>query len=376
MRNVQQILGWYFQHTSSKRNGIFTWIICCFVMSLCVPFRVQSWYPWFQHVRVRISPCLRSHLQRLFKESLGIWSSNHHPPKKALKQNFTGSKKKNCRLPIVFFETKKKPKKHRGKTKKQQQKTTTPGTSRGKKTQRVQRWENPMELRLTLGSFMGLSLGVTRLSLRGTLFLAFRHLTPHLPFLGIFGAILLFFFLLGKREKTWYLKKKSKQPVFDVDKQSKKGENFEMSTSWVDSCRCGWWVFTMVYCFGAIFFRQRESDVTLRSFLAVKKLFWTIKTESFAWNKHGSLATLKYPRSHVLRPSSGCTVMSTLWIFSCDIWWMYYRKRSPLLSFGSSRVNGSFPPLQKIDSAASKLLIGKSSFLASEEWIFQAALLD
>ena len=124
------------------------------------------------------------------------------PPQKSIKTKFHRFKKKNCRLPIVFFETKKKPKKHRGKTKKQQQKTTTPGTSRGKKTQRVQRWENPMELRLTLGSFMGLSLGVTRLSLRGTLFLAFRHLTPHLPFLGIFGAILLFFFLLGKREKT------------------------------------------------------------------------------------------------------------------------------------------------------------------------------
>lgn len=57
------------------------------------------------------------------------------------------------------------------------------------------------------------------------------------------------------------------------------------------------------------------------------------------------------------------------WIFSCDIWWMYYRKRSPLLSLGSFWVNGGFPP-QKIDSAASKLLIGKSSFLASEEWIF------
>jgi hypothetical protein len=38
--------------------------------------------------------------------------------------------------------------------------------------------------RLTLGSFMGLSLGVSQLSLRGTLFLAFRHLTPHLPWLG------------------------------------------------------------------------------------------------------------------------------------------------------------------------------------------------
>eukprot|EP00434_Breviolum_minutum_P023968 symbB.v1.2.021153.t1/scaffold1776.1/size101794/4 len=38
-----------------------------------------------------------------------------------------------------------------------------------------------LTLKLTLGSFMGLSLGVTRLSLRGTLFLAFRHLTPHLP---------------------------------------------------------------------------------------------------------------------------------------------------------------------------------------------------
>ncbi|CAK9022741.1 unnamed protein product [Durusdinium trenchii] len=41
--------------------------------------------------------------------------------------------------------------------------------------------EVDLTLKLTLGSFMGLSLGVSKLTLRGKLFLGFRHLTPHLP---------------------------------------------------------------------------------------------------------------------------------------------------------------------------------------------------
>ncbi|CAJ1407631.1 unnamed protein product [Effrenium voratum] len=41
--------------------------------------------------------------------------------------------------------------------------------------------EVDITLKLTLGSFMGLSVSVRRLSMRGTLHLAFRHLTPHLP---------------------------------------------------------------------------------------------------------------------------------------------------------------------------------------------------
>lgn len=31
---------------------------------------------------------------------------------------------------------------------------------------------------------MGVSLGVTKLAIRGTMFMQFRHLTPHLPRLG------------------------------------------------------------------------------------------------------------------------------------------------------------------------------------------------
>ena len=90
MRNVQQILGWYFQHTSSKRNGDIYWDHLLFRgVSLRPLLCSELRNPWFQHKRFvfevvtpnteRISPC---HLQRLFKESFGIWSSNHPTQKK------------------------------------------------------------------------------------------------------------------------------------------------------------------------------------------------------------------------------------------------------------------------------------------------------
>ena len=70
MRNVEQILGWDFQHTSwrGKRCCLLGWFAVSWCLS--IPFCVQSWYPWFQHLRFvfevitpnmkRISPCLRS----------------------------------------------------------------------------------------------------------------------------------------------------------------------------------------------------------------------------------------------------------------------------------------------------------------------------
>jgi len=118
------------------------------------------------------------------------------------------------------LKQKKPNKKHRGKTEKQQKKQQQQQQQRGgvhfpgAKNQRFNGGKTPTELRLTLGSFMGLSLGVTRLSLRGTLFLAFRHLTPHLPFLGDNFWAVFCFFCWGKGRKLDISTKKSKQTVF------------------------------------------------------------------------------------------------------------------------------------------------------------------
>ena len=278
-------LTWHLQITHLERKMIFqtsmimfhvnlqgrTGIICCFVVSER-PLLCSQLISMVSASTVRIW----SYTFSDFSKKALVSDHPTTPPKKALKQNFTGSKK-ILQIAHRFFLKQKKPnKKHRGKTlKNQQQKTTTTGRGPlpgGKKPNGFQRWENPpTELRLTLGSFMGLSLGVTRLSLRGTLFLAFRHLTPHLPFLGENFWAFFFVFFLGGREKTWYLNQKIKATSMYWMLTQKKGEIFEMSTSWVDSCRCGWW-FLQRFTVLDHFFRQRTSDVTFRrKLLAVLK---------------------------------------------------------------------------------------------------------
>ena len=129
--------------------------------------------------------------QRLFIKA-GISSSNHHHRTKKHENKISQVPKKALQIPTTFFFGKqpKTPKKNT-REKDPKQRGRKPG---GKNPNGFNGGKNPngfqtggrKQPRLTLGSFMGLSLGVTRLSLRGTLFLAFRHLTPHLPFLGIF----------------------------------------------------------------------------------------------------------------------------------------------------------------------------------------------
>ena len=248
-------LTWHLQITHLERTMIFqtsmimfhvnlqgrTGIICCFVVSER-PLLCSQLISMVSASTVRIW----SYTFSDFSKKALVSDHPTTPPKKALKQNFTGSKK-HCRLPIVFFWNKKKPnKKHRGKTEKQQKKTTTTGRGPlpGGKKPTVQRWENPNGTEAHPGKLHGSLLGrdASLLAWHLVLGLSSFDAASAVPW-GYFWAFFLFF--LGGKGENLISQPKNQSNQYLMLTQ-KKGEIFEMSTSWVDSCRCGWWVFTMV----------------------------------------------------------------------------------------------------------------------------------
>ena len=101
-------------------------------------------------------------------------------------------------------------------------------------------------------------------------------------------------------------------------------------------------VFNMVYCFGPFF----PADVQFRSFLAVLK---HIKPSRLRLRALHEINMDPWQPWSTPGPMSCAPVRGVLWcqhseFLAVDIWWKYCRKRSTLLSFGASWVNGSFPP--------------------------------
>ena len=182
-------------------------------------------------------------------------------PKKSIKTQFHSfNRRKHCRLPM-FFSTN-----IRGKTTEKPTKTTTTGTSRGKnnthprgKNQRTEAY---------LGKLHGSLLGrdASLLAWHLVLGLSSFDAASAVPWGYFWGAFLVFFG--GEGRKFDISTKKSKQPVFDVD--NKRGK--------FSRCQHLGWIhvgvvdgFLLWFTVLDHFFRQRESDVELRSFLTALK---------------------------------------------------------------------------------------------------------
>ena len=197
------------------------------------------------------------------------------PPKKALKQNFTGSKKILQIAYRFFFETKKTQQKTPGKD---LEKPTTKdnnngegSTSRGQKTQRVPTVGKPPNgTEAHPGKLHGSLLGRDASLLAWHLVLGLSSFdaasaVPWGKFLGVFFC----FFLGGKGENLISQpKNQSNQYVLDVD--TKKGGNLR-DVNILGGFMSVWlMVFTTVYCFGPFFppahIRCNISEETPRSF--------------------------------------------------------------------------------------------------------------